>query len=34
VEAGERATPNDNPTVVAARDRFHVGLLRAGMAPG
>lgn len=28
----ESATPNDNPIVIAARDRFHEGLLRAGMA--
>jgi tetratricopeptide (TPR) repeat protein len=32
VEARERATPNDDPTVVAARSRFHEGLVRAGMA--
>jgi TolB-like protein/cytochrome c-type biogenesis protein CcmH/NrfG len=34
VEARERATPNDNPIVVAARDKFHEGLLRAGLARG
>lgn len=28
----ERATPNDNPIVMAAREKFHEGLLRAGMA--
>jgi len=28
----ERATPNDNPVVVAGREKFHEGLLRAGMA--
>lgn len=27
----EAATPNDNPSVVAAREMFHQGLLRAGM---
>jgi TolB-like protein/cytochrome c-type biogenesis protein CcmH/NrfG len=32
VEARERAEPNDNSVVVAARDKFHEGLLRAGMA--
>ena len=32
VEARERATPNDNPVVIAARDKFHEGLLRAGLA--
>jgi TolB-like protein len=32
VEARESATPNDDPTVVAARSKFHEGLLRAGMA--
>jgi TolB-like protein len=34
VEARERATPNDNPTVIAGRDKFHQGLLLAGMAAG
>lgn len=28
----EAVTPNDNPTVVAARAKFHEGLRRAGMA--
>ena len=32
VEARESATPNDDPTVVAARNKFHEGLVRAGMA--
>ena len=32
VEARESATPNDEPVVVAARDKFHQGLFRAGMA--
>jgi adenylate cyclase len=32
VEARERANPSDNPAVVAARGKFHEGLLRAGMA--
>lgn len=32
VEAREAATPNDNPTVIAARAKFHEGLRRAGMA--
>ena len=32
VEARERAEPNDEPVVIAARDEFHRGLLRAGMA--
>jgi tetratricopeptide (TPR) repeat protein len=32
VEALESATPNDDPTVVAARNKFHEGLVRAGMA--
>jgi TolB-like protein/Tfp pilus assembly protein PilF len=32
VEMLESATPNDNPTVVAARNKFHEGLVRAGMA--
>ena len=32
VEAREGATPNDNPVVITARDKFHEGLLRAGMA--
>jgi tetratricopeptide (TPR) repeat protein len=32
VEEREAATPNDDPTVVAARDKFHEGLRRAGMA--
>ncbi len=31
VEARESATPNDDPTVVAARNKFHEGLVRAGM---
>ncbi|HEV2185720.1 MAG TPA: winged helix-turn-helix domain-containing protein [Stellaceae bacterium] len=31
VEVRESATPNDDPTVVAARAKFHQGLLRAGM---
>jgi adenylate cyclase len=31
VEARESATPNNDPTVVAARHRFHEGLLRAGL---
>lgn len=31
VEARESATPNDDPIVVAARAKFHEGLLRAGM---
>jgi TolB-like protein/Tfp pilus assembly protein PilF len=31
VEARESATPNDDPTVVAARDKFHEGLVRAAM---
>jgi adenylate cyclase len=31
VKARESATPNDDPTVVAARATFHEGLLRAGM---
>lgn len=32
VEARERAIPNDEPTVVAARNKFHQGLVRAGMS--
>ncbi len=32
VKAREAATPNDHPTVVAAREIFHEGLLRTGMA--
>lgn len=32
VREHERATPNDNPIVVAGRAKFHAGLLRAGMA--
>jgi adenylate cyclase len=32
VEARERQEPNDDPVVVAARAKFHEGLLRAGMA--
>jgi TolB-like protein len=32
VETRESATPNDDATVVAARDKFHEGLVRAGMA--
>ena len=32
VETRERAEPNDDPVVIAARDKFHQGLLRAGMA--
>jgi TolB-like protein/cytochrome c-type biogenesis protein CcmH/NrfG len=32
VEARERVEPNDNPVVVAGREKFHEGLLRAGMA--
>jgi TolB-like protein/cytochrome c-type biogenesis protein CcmH/NrfG len=32
VKARESATPNNDPTVVAARDKFHEGLVRAGMA--
>ena len=32
VEEREAATPNDDPTVVAARDKFREGLRRAGMA--
>lgn len=31
VETRESATPNNDPTVVAARAKFHEGLLRAGM---
>lgn len=31
VKAREDATPNDDPTVVAAREKFHEGLLWAGM---
>jgi hypothetical protein len=34
VEARERAEPNDDPVVVAARGKFHDGLLRAGIARG
>jgi TolB-like protein len=34
VDERETATPNDDPTVVAARDNFHEGLRRAGMAEG
>ncbi len=29
----EGATPDDHPFVVAGRERFHEGLLRAGLAP-
>ena len=32
VQSYEHAAPNDNPVVVAARAKFHTGLLRAGMA--
>jgi hypothetical protein len=32
VEEREAATPNDDPTVVTARQTFHEGLRRAGMA--
>jgi TolB-like protein/Tfp pilus assembly protein PilF len=32
VLAHERTQPNDNPLVVAGREKFHEGLLRAGMA--
>jgi hypothetical protein len=32
VRAWENATPNDHPTVVAARKKFHEGLLRTGLA--
>lgn len=32
VKEREDATPNDEPTVVAAREKFHEGLLWAGMA--
>jgi adenylate cyclase len=32
VETQESAEPNDDPIVVAARDKFHEGLVRAGMA--
>ncbi|HVC51593.1 MAG TPA: winged helix-turn-helix domain-containing protein [Stellaceae bacterium] len=32
VEAQESVQPNDDPTVVAARKKFHEGLVRAGMA--
>jgi len=31
VEAREAASPNDNPVVIAARAKFHEGLLLAGM---
>jgi TolB-like protein/cytochrome c-type biogenesis protein CcmH/NrfG len=31
VEARESAIPNDDPTVIAARHKFHQGLVRAGM---
>jgi TolB-like protein/Tfp pilus assembly protein PilF len=31
VKARERAIPNDEPTVVAARNQFHLGLVRAGI---
>jgi TolB-like protein/cytochrome c-type biogenesis protein CcmH/NrfG len=34
VKEREAATPNDNPVVVAGRDKFHEGLRRAGMAEG
>jgi TolB-like protein len=34
VEARERAEPNDDPLDVAARGKFHDGLLRAGIARG
>jgi hypothetical protein len=32
VETREATTPNDEPTVIAARSKFHEGLRRAGMA--
>jgi adenylate cyclase len=32
IRSYERANPNSNPVVVAARAKFHDGLLRAGMA--
>jgi TolB-like protein/Tfp pilus assembly protein PilF len=32
VDLSERANPNDNPIVVAGRQKFHEGLLEAGMA--
>jgi TolB-like protein/Tfp pilus assembly protein PilF len=32
VEARQAAVPNDEPTVIAARAKFHEGLRRAGMA--
>jgi adenylate cyclase len=31
VVASEQTNPNDNPVVIAARQKFHEGLLRAGM---
>jgi hypothetical protein len=31
VEARESAIPNDDQTVIAARHKFHQGLVRAGM---
>lgn len=34
VEEREKVTPNDDPVVVAAREKFHEGLLLAGMAKG
>jgi hypothetical protein len=32
IQSYERANPNDNAIVVAARAKFHEGLLKAGMA--
>jgi hypothetical protein len=32
VEAREATAPNDEPTFIAARAKFHEGLRRAGMA--
>jgi hypothetical protein len=34
VEAREGAEPNNDPVVVAARGKFHDGLLRAGIERG
>jgi adenylate cyclase len=34
VKLHEDSNPNSNPVVVAGRDKFHEGLLRAGMAEG
>jgi TolB-like protein/cytochrome c-type biogenesis protein CcmH/NrfG len=34
VKEREAATPNENPVVVAGRDKFHEGLSHAGMAAG